>query len=139
NHSVITIEGTGTTNGAVSAAPFGSASILPISWMYIVMMGSEGLRRATEVAIMNANYIANRLSKYYPILYKGRNNRVAHECIVDLRPSKETSGVTEMDVAKRLQDYGFHSPTMSFPVAVTLTVEATGLETRAALQDRESA
>lgn len=133
NHSVITIEGTGTTNGAVSAAPFGSASILPISWMYIVMMGSEGLRRATEVAIMNANYIANRLSKYYPILYKGRNNRVAHECIVDLRPLKETSGVTEMDVAKRLQDYGFHSPTMSFPVAGTLMVEPTESESKAEL------
>lgn len=133
NHSMVTIEGTAADNRAVSAAPFGSASILPISWMYIVMMGSEGLRKATEVAIMNANYIASRLSKHYPILYKGRNNRVAHECIVDLRPIKESCGVTELDIAKRLQDYGFHSPTMSFPVAGTLMVEPTESESKAEL------
>jgi glycine dehydrogenase len=133
NHSVIKIEGTGADNGAVSAAPFGSASILPISWMYIVMMGSRGLREATEVAIMNANYIAKHLSKHYPILYKGRNDRVAHECIIDLRPLKDACGVTEMDVAKRLQDFGFHSPTMSFPVAGTLMVEPTESESKAEL------
>lgn len=133
NHSVVKIAGTGADNGAVSAAPFGSASILPISWMYIVMMGSRGLREATEVAIMNANYIAKHLSKHYPILYKGRNDRVAHECIIDLRPLKDACGVTEMDVAKRLQDYGFHSPTMSFPVAGTLMVEPTESESKAEL------
>ncbi len=133
NHSVVKIDGTGADNGAVSAAPFGSASILPISWMYIVMMGSRGLREATEVAIMNANYIAKHLSKHYPILYKGRNDRVAHECIIDLRPLKDACGVTEMDVAKRLQDYGFHSPTMSFPVAGTLMVEPTESESKAEL------
>ena len=133
NHSVVKIDGTGADNGAVSAAPFGSASILPISWMYIVMMGSRGLREATEVAIMNANYIAKHLSKHYPILYKGRNDRVAHECIIDLRPLKDACGVTEMDVAKRLQDFGFHSPTMSFPVAGTLMVEPTESESKAEL------
>lgn len=133
NHSVIHIQGTGLNNGAVSAAPFGSASILPISWMYIAMMGSRGLREATEVAIMNANYVAKQLSAHYPILYKGRNDRVAHECIIDLRPLKESCGVTEMDVAKRLQDYGFHSPTMSFPVAGTLMVEPTESESKAEL------
>ncbi|GAB3298273.1 aminomethyl-transferring glycine dehydrogenase [Pseudidiomarina andamanensis] len=133
NHSVVKIADTDAENGAVSAAPFGSASILPISWMYIVMMGSRGLREATEVAIMNANYIAKHLSKHYPILYKGRNDRVAHECIIDLRPLKDACGVTEMDVAKRLQDYGFHSPTMSFPVAGTLMVEPTESESKAEL------
>src|SRR5690554_3936039 len=133
NHSVVKIEGTGADNGAVSAAPFGSASILPISWMYIVMMGSRGLREATEVAIMNANYIAKHLSKHFPILYKGRNDRVAHECIIDLRPLKDACGVTEMDIAKRLQDFGFHSPTMSFPVAGTLMVEPTESESKAEL------
>ncbi len=132
NHKVVNIEGTG-DNGAVSAAPFGSASILPISWMYIVMMGSRGLREATETAIMNANYIAKKLGEHYPILYKGRNDRVAHECIVDLRPLKETSGITELDIAKRLQDFGFHSPTMSFPVAGTLMVEPTESESKAEL------
>lgn len=133
NHSVIHIQGTALSNGAVSAAPFGSASILPISWMYIAMMGGRGLREATEVAIMNANYVAKQLSPHYPILYKGRNDRVAHECIIDLRPLKESCGVTEMDVAKRLQDYGFHSPTMSFPVAGTLMVEPTESESKAEL------
>ncbi|WP_258241140.1 aminomethyl-transferring glycine dehydrogenase [Pseudidiomarina homiensis] len=130
NHSVVPIHGTGLNNGAVSAAPFGSASILPISWMYIVMMGSRGLREATEVAILNANYIAKKLSGHYPILYKGRNDRVAHECIIDLRQLKDAADVAEIDIAKRLQDYGFHSPTMSFPVAGTLMVEPTESESK---------
>lgn len=130
NHSVVPIQGTGLDNGAVSAAPFGSASILPISWMYIVMMGSRGLREATEVAILNANYIAKKLSGHYPILYKGRNDRVAHECIIDLRQLKDAAEVAEIDIAKRLQDYGFHSPTMSFPVAGTLMVEPTESESK---------
>ncbi|MFC0446345.1 aminomethyl-transferring glycine dehydrogenase [Pseudidiomarina halophila] len=133
NHSVVPIHGTNLDNGAVSAAPFGSASILPISWMYIVMMGSRGLREATEVAILNANYIAKKLSGHYPILYKGRNARVAHECIIDLRQLKDSCDVTEMDIAKRLQDYGFHSPTMSFPVAGTLMVEPTESESKTEL------
>lgn len=133
NHTIIHIPGTGIDNGAVSAAPYGSASILPISWMYIAMMGGRGLREATEVAILNANYVAKQLSKHFPILYKGRNDRVAHECIIDLRPLKDSSGITEMDVAKRLQDYGFHSPTMSFPVAGTLMVEPTESESKAEL------
>ncbi|BFM14463.1 aminomethyl-transferring glycine dehydrogenase [Maricurvus nonylphenolicus] len=112
----------------VSAAPWGSASILPITWMYIRMMGAEGLRNATEVAMLNANYIAKRLGDAYPVLYTGANGRVAHECILDLRPIKESSGVTVDDVAKRLIDYGFHAPTMSFPVAGTLMVEPTESE-----------
>jgi glycine cleavage system P protein (glycine dehydrogenase) len=113
---------------AVSAAPWGSASILPITWMYIRMMGADGLRQATEVAILNANYIAKRLGDAYPILYTGANDRVAHECILDLRPIKESSGISVDDVAKRLIDYGFHAPTMSFPVAGTLMVETTESE-----------
>ncbi|TMO60627.1 aminomethyl-transferring glycine dehydrogenase [Pseudoalteromonas aurantia] len=130
NHSVINVPGTTEGNGAVSAAPYGSAAILPISWAYITMMGSEGLKQATEMAIVNANYLTDKLSEHYPILYRGQNNRVAHECIVDLRPIKETSGITEMDIAKRLQDYGFHSPTMSFPVAGTLMIEPTESESK---------
>ncbi|WP_392343194.1 aminomethyl-transferring glycine dehydrogenase [Pseudoalteromonas prydzensis] len=130
NHSVINVPGTNEGNGAVSAAPYGSAAILPISWAYITMMGSEGLKQATEMAIVNANYLTHELSQHFPILYRGRNNRVAHECIVDLRPLKELSGITEMDVAKRLQDYGFHSPTMSFPVAGTLMIEPTESESK---------
>ncbi|MCG9759129.1 MULTISPECIES: aminomethyl-transferring glycine dehydrogenase [Pseudoalteromonas] len=130
NHSVINVEGTNVGNGAVSAAPYGSAAILPISWAYIAMMGSEGLKQATEMAIVNANYLTAKLSEHFPILYRGRNDRVAHECIVDLRPLKEATGITEMDVAKRLQDYGFHSPTMSFPVAGTLMVEPTESESK---------
>ncbi|XQF92504.1 aminomethyl-transferring glycine dehydrogenase [Pseudoalteromonas espejiana] len=130
NHSVINVPGTNINNGAVSAAPYGSAAILPISWAYITMMGSEGLKQATEMAIVNANYLTHELSQHFPILYRGRNNRVAHECIVDLRPLKEASGITEMDVAKRLQDYGFHSPTMSFPVAGTLMIEPTESESK---------
>jgi glycine dehydrogenase len=135
SHTQVPLKAAGTnddlgTNGAVSAAPWGSASILPISYMYIKMMGSAGLKRATEVAILNANYIANALDGHYPILYKGNNGRVAHECIIDLRPLKEASGVTEMDVAKRLNDYGFHAPTMSFPVAGTLMIEPTESEAK---------
>jgi glycine dehydrogenase len=116
--------------GPVSAAPYGSASILPISWMYITMMGSDGLRAATESAILAANYLARRLSSHFPVLYAGRHGLVAHECILDLRPLKETSGVTVEDVAKRLMDYGFHAPTMSFPVAGTLMIEPTESESK---------
>ncbi|MDC8830217.1 aminomethyl-transferring glycine dehydrogenase [Alteromonas gilva] len=130
NHSVVNIDGAGDNCGAVSAAPWGSASILPISYMYIKMMGSAGLRKATEVAILNANYVARSLEGHYPVLYKGRNGHVAHECIIDLRPLKESSGVTELDIAKRLNDYGFHSPTMSFPVAGTLMIEPTESESK---------
>jgi len=115
-------------NPAVAAAPWGSAGILPISWAYIAMMGRDGLTRATQVAILNANYIAKRLAPAYPVLYTGRNGRVAHECIIDLRPFKESCGITEEDVAKRLIDYGFHSPTMSFPVPGTLMIEPTESE-----------
>lgn len=116
------------TQGAVSAAPYGSAMILPITWMYIRMMGSEGLRQATEIAILNANYIAARLSSVYPILYRGEGGRVAHECILDTRSLKSEAGITVDDIAKRLMDYGFHAPTMSFPVAGTLMVEPTESE-----------
>jgi len=114
----------------VSAAPHGSPLILPISWMYIRMMGARGIRKATEVAILNANYIAARLTRYFPVLYAGAHGRVAHECILDLRKLKETCGVTAEDVAKRLMDYGFHSPTLSFPVADTLMVEPTESESK---------
>ncbi|MFL2530804.1 MAG: aminomethyl-transferring glycine dehydrogenase, partial [Porticoccaceae bacterium] len=116
--------------GRISAAPFGSASILPITWMYIRMMGYSGLRQATEVAILNANYIAKRLESKYSILFTGANNRVAHECIVDTRDIKEQTGVSVDDIAKRLIDYGFHAPTMSFPVAGTLMIEPTESESK---------
>ncbi|WP_428945217.1 aminomethyl-transferring glycine dehydrogenase [Pantoea sp. FN060301] len=129
-HSVVQIDGVLTQQGAVSAAPFGSASILPISWMYIRMMGAEGLKQASSVAILNANYIATRLQSAYPILYTGRDGRVAHECILDIRPLKEQTGISELDIAKRLIDYGFHAPTMSFPVAGTLMVEPTESESK---------
>ena len=119
--------------GPVAAAPWGSAGILPISWMYITMMGEAGLTEATTVAILNANYMAKRLSAYYPVLYTGPNGMIAHECIVDLRPVKDELGVTVDDIAKRLIDYGFHAPTMSFPVAGTLMVEPTESETKAEL------
>lgn len=119
--------------GAVSSAPWGSASILPISWAYIEMMGSEGLRRATQMAILNANYIAERLKPYYKILYTGKNGHVAHECIIDVRPFKTTAQVTVDDFAKRLMDYGFHAPTMSWPVAGTLMIEPTESESKAEL------
>jgi len=114
--------------GMVSAASFGSASILPISWMYIVMMGAEGLRKATQVALLNANYVATRLAPHYETLYTGRNGLVAHECILDLRPLKDATGISAEDVAKRLIDFGFHAPTLSFPVAGTLMVEPTESE-----------
>ena len=114
--------------GMVSAASFGSASILPISWMYITLMGSAGLRRATQVALLNANYIAKRLEPHYETLYTGRNGLVAHECILDLRPLKDRTGISAEDVAKRLIDFGFHAPTLSFPVAGTLMVEPTESE-----------
>jgi glycine dehydrogenase len=117
-------------DGAVSAAPFGSASILPISWMYMKMMGGAGLKRASQMAILNANYIARRLEEHYPVLYSGSRGLVAHECILDLRPLKESSGVTVDDVAKRLIDFGFHAPTMSFPVAGTLMIEPTESESK---------
>lgn len=119
--------------GPVSAAPFGSASILTISYIYILMMGGDGLKRATEIAILNANYIAARLDPHFPVLYKNARGRVAHECIVDPRPLKTTSGVTVDDIAKRLIDYGFHAPTMSFPVPGTLMIEPTESESRAEL------
>jgi glycine dehydrogenase len=114
--------------GAVSAAPYGSASILPISWMYMRMMGADGLTAATETAILAANYVARRLASHYPVLYSGADGLVAHECILDLRPLKATSGIEVDDVAKRLMDFGFHSPTMSFPVPGTLMVEPTESE-----------
>ena len=114
--------------GAVSAAPYGSAGILPISWSYVRMMGADGLRHATAAAVLSANYIAARLGEHYPVLYAGEDGRVAHECILDLRPLREATGITVDDVAKRLIDYGFHAPTMSFPVAGTLMVEPTESE-----------
>jgi glycine dehydrogenase len=118
------------TIGAISAAPWGSSCILPISWAYITMMGAAGLRRATEVAILNANYVAHRLNPHFPVLYTGKNGRVAHECIIDLRPIKASCGITVDDVAKRLVDYGFHAPTMSFPVYDTMMVEPTESESK---------
>jgi glycine dehydrogenase len=119
--------------GPVSAAPYGSASILPISWMYIALMGEPGLKKATQVAILNANYMAKRLERDYPVLYTGQNGRVAHEFIVDLREFKKTAGIEPEDVAKRLMDFGFHAPTMSWPVAGTLMIEPTESESRAEL------
>ena len=116
--------------GAVCAAPFGSASILPITWMYISMMGGDGLKRASQLAILNANYISRRLEEHYPVLYTGSNGLVAHECILDLRPLKDSSGISVDDVAKRLIDFGFHAPTMSFPVAGTLMIEPTESESK---------
>ncbi|QAU33746.1 aminomethyl-transferring glycine dehydrogenase [Janthinobacterium sp. 17J80-10] len=119
--------------GAVSAAPFGSASILPISWMYVAMMGAEGLKAATETAILAANYIARRLAPHYPVLYSGHDGLVAHECILDLRPITDATGISNEDVAKRLIDFGFHAPTMSFPVPGTLMIEPTESESQAEL------
>ncbi len=132
-HSMMEMPVPHAANGAVSAAPWGSAGILPISWAYITLMGREGMQRATQVAILNANYIAARLAGAYSVLYTGRNGRVAHECIIDLRPFKESCGITEEDVAKRLIDYGFHAPTMSFPVPGTLMIEPTESESLAEL------
>jgi glycine dehydrogenase len=114
--------------GPVSATNFGSASILPISWMYIQMMGASGLRKATQVAILSANYIAQKLSPHFKILYTGKNGLIAHECIIDIRPLKELCGVEVDDIAKRLIDFGFHAPTMSFPVPGTLMIEPTESE-----------
>ncbi len=132
-HSLYTASGLRGGVTAVASAPYGSASILPISWAYITMMGREGLKRATQLAILNANYIAQRLEGHYPIVYKGRNGRVAHECIIDLRPIKAACGVEAEDVAKRLIDYGFHAPTMSWPVIGTLMIEPTESESKAEL------
>jgi len=126
-HSVIGIDGLD-GNSAVSAAPWGSSGILPISWAYITLMGAKGLLKATQVAILNANYVAARLRDHYPVLYTGRSGMVAHECIIDLRPLKLASGISEEDIAKRLMDYGFHAPTMSFPVPGTLMIEPTESE-----------
>ena len=131
NHPLVPEAGPATGVGAIAAAPWGSAGILPISWTYVAMMGGEGLRQATEVAVLSANYIAHRLAPHYPILYRGPGGHVAHECIVDLRPLTKATGVTVDDVAKRLMDYGFHAPTMSFPVAGTLMIEPTESESLA--------
>jgi glycine dehydrogenase len=131
-HSVVKIGGD-QASGAVSAAPFGSASILTISWMYCALMGAEGLRRATEIAILNANYMAKRLDPHFPVLYKGSKGMVAHECIIDCRALKASAGIEVEDVAKRLMDYGFHAPTVSFPVAGTLMIEPTESETKGEL------
>ncbi|MGP5541126.1 aminomethyl-transferring glycine dehydrogenase [Psychrobacter celer] len=128
NHTLSPVHNAQKDCSAVSAAPYGSASILPISWMYITMMGRDGLLKATELALLNANYVATQLQDHYPVLYTGKNGRVAHECIIDIRPLKEETGITESDIAKRLMDYGFHSPTMSFPVAGTLMIEPTESE-----------
>lgn len=132
-HPVIDVPNTNLDNGTISAAPWGSASILPISWMYIKMMGNKGMRLATEIAILNANYVARKLSKHYPILYSGTHGFIAHECLLDLRPLKANSGISEEDIAKRLMDFGFHAPTMSFPVAGTLMIEPTESESMAEL------
>ncbi len=128
NHSVIKDCGPVTGMGAVSAAPWGSSSILSISWMYIKMMGSEGLKKASQVAILNANYVSHKLKDAFPILYKGKNGNVAHECIIDIRKIKSEVGITEEDIAKRLIDFGFHAPTMSWPVAGTMMIEPTESE-----------
>jgi glycine dehydrogenase len=131
-HAVIDVPGTA-QGGAVSAAPWGSASILPISYTYIKLMGGEGLTLATKIAILNANYIAKRLEEHYPVLYQGQNGRVAHECILDTRPLKGLAGIEVEDIAKRLMDYGFHAPTVSFPVAGTLMIEPTESEDKGEL------
>jgi len=128
NHPLDELAGPASGPGPVSSAPFGSASILPISWAYIRMMGGAGLTHATHVAILSANYIAKKLEAHYPVLYKGKNGYIAHECILDLREITKKTGVTVDDVAKRLMDHGFHAPTMSFPVAGTLMIEPTESE-----------
>ena len=134
NHPMDSLAGPSTGPGPVSAAPYGSASILPISWAYIRLMGGAGLTRATQIAILSANYMASRLQKYYPILYTGANGRVAHECILDLREITRVSGVSVDDIAKRLMDFGFHAPTMSFPVPGTLMIEPTESEDMAEIE-----
>jgi glycine dehydrogenase len=126
-------QGTGDRIGPISAAPWGSPSILPISWVYIALMGASGLKTATQIAILNANYIAKRLEGHYPVLYKGVNGLVAHECILDLRQFKKTADIDVDDIAKRLIDYGFHPPTVSWPVAGTIMVEPTESESKAEL------
>jgi len=133
NHIVAPVDGPHSGQGAVAAAPFGSASILTISWMYLAMLGGEGVKKATQVAILNANYVAQKLTAHYPVLYVGKNGRVAHECILDIRPIKAATGIAEIDIAKRLMDYGFHAPTVSFPVAGTIMVEPTESESKAEL------
>lgn len=131
-HPVVKVGGEH-SSGTISAAPWGSASILPISYVYIELMGAAGLKRATEMAILNANYMAKRLEPHFHVVYTGSKGRVAHEFIIDLRPFEKSAGVTGEDVAKRLMDYGFHSPTMSFPVAGTLMIEPTESEPKAEL------
>jgi len=133
SHPLVETGGGKTGIGPVSAAPWGSASILLISWTYIRMMGAEGLKRATQVALLSANYIAKRLEDHYPVVYKGAGGRVAHECIVDTRHLKKLAGVEVDDIAKRLMDYGFHAPTMSFPIPGTLMIEPTESEPKAEL------
>lgn len=133
DHALVNVSESTQGNGAVSAAPYGSAGILCISYLYIALLGKKGVTDATKYAITNANYLAKKLSQHYPILYSGKNGRVAHECIVDLRPLKASSGVTEVDIAKRLNDYGFHAPTMSFPVAGTFMIEPTESESKVEL------
>ncbi|GLX77009.1 glycine dehydrogenase (decarboxylating) [Thalassotalea insulae] len=133
DHALVTVNEATKGNGAVSAAPYGSAGILCISYLYIALLGRKGVTDATKYAITNANYLAKKLSQHYPILYTGKNGRVAHECIIDLRPIKAESGITEVDMAKRLMDYGFHAPTMSFPVAGTFMIEPTESESKAEL------
>lgn len=130
NHSITPIDERNPLMGAVSASAYGSASILTISWMYIRLLGANGLRYSTQIALLNANYLVERLQDYYPILYTAANGRVAHECILDLRPLKAQTGITEVDIAKRLMDFGFHAPTMSFPVAGTFMVEPTESESK---------
>jgi glycine dehydrogenase len=133
DHALINVDENTKGNGAVSAAPYGSAGILCISYLYIALLGKKGVTDATKYAITNANYLAKKLSQHYPILYAGKNGRVAHECIIDLRPIKAESGITEVDMAKRLMDYGFHAPTMSFPVAGTFMIEPTESESKVEL------
>ncbi len=133
DHPLVNITEGNEANGAVSAAPFGSAGILCISYLYCALLGKQGVTNATKYAITNANYLATKLSQHYPILYTGDNGRVAHECIIDLRPLKAESGITEVDMAKRLMDYGFHAPTMSFPVAGTFMIEPTESESKVEL------
>jgi glycine dehydrogenase len=133
DHALINVDESTKGNGAVSAAPYGSAGILCISYLYVALLGKKGVTDSTKYAITNANYIAHKLGQHYPILYSGANGRVAHECIIDLRPIKAETGVTEVDMAKRLMDYGFHAPTMSFPVAGTFMIEPTESESKVEL------
>lgn len=137
NHPIISCSRNGNGDiknlGTVSAAPFGSSAILPISWAYIKMMGPKGLRKATQVAILNANYMSKRLENHYNTLYKGETGLIAHEFILDIRDLKKTANVEAVDIAKRLMDYGFHAPTMSWPVAGTLMIEPTESEDKTEL------